>query len=93
MPKIERMTVAFPGPVAAQIRAVVDAGEYATVSEVVRDAMRLWSMRQERRQSEIERLRQAWDEGKASGIAGPWDLESFLTMARERKAKADLGDD
>lgn len=39
--QIERMTVVFPEPMVAQIRAAVAAGEYASTSEAVRDAVRL----------------------------------------------------
>jgi len=43
MANIERMTIVVPEPMAAKIRAAVAAGDYASTSEVVRDAMRLWS--------------------------------------------------
>ena len=43
MANIERMTVVFPEPMAATIRAAVEAGDYATTSEAVRDAVRLWT--------------------------------------------------
>ena len=55
MSKIERMTVVFPEPMAEQIRAAVDAGEYASTSEVVRDAVRLWNGRRELRAHERSR--------------------------------------
>ncbi len=45
MANIERMTVVFPEPMADQLRAAVEAGEYASTSEAVRDAVRLWSGR------------------------------------------------
>ncbi len=89
MSKLERMTIVLSEPMAAEIRAAVEAGEYATVSEVVRDGMRLWSLRQELRQKEIERLRQAWDEGIASGIAGPFDMDQILAEAHARFRAAD----
>jgi len=84
MSKIERMTVAFTEPMAAEIRAAVETGQYASASEIVREAMRLWMERQERKQQEIERLRKAWDEGIASGPGEPWNLERFLEEAHAR---------
>ncbi len=77
MADLERMTVVFPAPMAKAIRDKVDAGEYATASEVVRDAMRLWMLREEERQREIEYLRQAWQEGIESGPTVPWDMKEM----------------
>jgi antitoxin ParD1/3/4 len=70
---------------AAQIRAAVAAGEYASTSEVVREAVRLWSSRRQLRHEEIEALRRAWDRGKASGVAGPLDMKAII-----REAKAEM---
>jgi len=89
MSNIERMTVVFPEPMAAQIRAAVKDGEYASTSEVVREAVRLWSGRRRLRDEEIAALRRAWDTGKASGIDGPLDMKSIIadakSEARQRK--------
>ncbi len=86
MSDIERMTVVVPGPMAARIRAAVATGDYASTSEVVRDAMRLWSERREFRREELEALRSAWDAGKASGNAGPLDMPSIIAEARAELA-------
>lgn len=93
MANLERMTVVFPEPMATQIRAAVEAGEYASTSEAVRDAVRLWSGRRQMEQIERERLRQAWDAGKASGLHGPVDFDELRREARTRLAavKADAG--
>jgi antitoxin ParD1/3/4 len=64
MSKLERITVTMPEEMAARMRAAVDAGEYATTSEVVREALRRWSERQERREQELERLRELITEGE-----------------------------
>ncbi|NLR70325.1 type II toxin-antitoxin system ParD family antitoxin [Novosphingobium sp. ERN07] len=84
----ERMTVVVPDQMAAKIHAAVEAGEYASASEVVRDAMRLWSERREFREGELLALREAWDRGKASGVAGPLDMESIIMRAKGKKAAA-----
>jgi len=86
MSNIERMTVVVPEPMAAKIRAAVATGDYASTSEVVRDAMRLWSDRREFRRDELEALRNAWDAGKASGIAGPLDMKSIIREARAEQS-------
>ena len=64
MSKLERITVTMPEAMAAKMRAVVDAGEYATTSEIVREALRGWSDKQDRRRSELEQLRALIAEGE-----------------------------
>ena len=41
MSTIERMTITVPSEMAAILRQSVDGGEYASTSEVVREAIRL----------------------------------------------------
>jgi antitoxin ParD1/3/4 len=89
MANIERMTVVFPEPMAARIRQAVKAGEYATTSEAVRDAVRLWSNRRDLRERDFEALGQAFDEGKASGPAGKLDIAEIIAEARLEKAIGD----
>ncbi len=84
MAQIERMTVVFPEPMAATLRAAVEAGDYATTSEAVRDAVRLWTEKRAHRERDTEILRRAWDAGKASGVAGALDMSA---IAREAEAE------
>lgn len=77
-----RMTVVVPEPMAATIHAAIAAGDYASASEVVRDAMRLWNERRAFRAEELRLLRQAWDHGKASGVDGAFDMNAIITEAR-----------
>ena len=81
---IERLTVALPGRMAKAVRKAVTTGEYASTSEVVRDALRLWEGRRELRERDIAALRRAWDDGKASGRAGPLDIARLI--AEEKSA-------
>jgi antitoxin ParD1/3/4 len=81
MANIERMTVVFPEPMAATIRAAVESGDYATTSEAVRDAVRLWTDKRVQRTRDTEIMRRAWDAGKASGSAGPLDMKSLIKDA------------
>ena len=56
MPNIEKISVALTSEQMSAIRAAVDGGEYATTSEVVREAIRDWQAKRELRQEEINRL-------------------------------------
>ena len=87
MSKLERITITMPEEMAAKLRAAVESGEYATTSEVVREALRDWTDEQARRQSALAALRAEIDKG----LEGPFlpaeevfeDLRKFV---RERVA-------
>jgi antitoxin ParD1/3/4 len=75
------------------VRQAVEAGEYASTSEVIRDALRLWESRRELRERDLAVLRERWDAGKASGVAGPVDVKRMMKEERrklgEKGAKGD----
>jgi antitoxin ParD1/3/4 len=81
---IERLSIALPSPMADTVRKAVSDGEYASASEVVRDALRLWQQRPHLHAADADVTRRRWDEGKASGRAGPLDIKRVL--AEERAA-------
>jgi antitoxin ParD1/3/4 len=82
MAEIERLSIALPAPMANAVRRAVEAGEYASTSEVIRDALRLWESRRDLRERDLEIVRQRWDEGKASGRAGPLDIKRVIAEER-----------
>lgn len=94
MANIEKISVALTTEQVAALRAAVDAGEYATTSEIVREAIRDWQLKRELRQEDINRLRRMWDEGVASGSAGRIDMPQLRDEARTRlkRAKKAVGD-
>ncbi len=73
------LTVSLTPHQAAMMESAVQSGGYASNSEIVRDALRLWEQREELRRLEITRLRQAYEEGKASGEGREIDMNRFLT--------------
>ncbi|HLH95188.1 MAG TPA: type II toxin-antitoxin system ParD family antitoxin [Xanthobacteraceae bacterium] len=88
MADIQKVSVALTAEQVAALKAAVEAGEYATTSEIVREAIRDWQAKRELRQEDIRRLRQLWDEGKASGPAQPFDIERTIARAEARFNKA-----
>jgi antitoxin ParD1/3/4 len=88
VPDIRKISVALTGEQLAALRAAVETGEYATTSEIIREAIRDWQFKRELRQEDIKRLRHLWDEGKASGPAEPLDFEELRREARKRLADA-----
>lgn len=67
MATIEKISVALPHEMVADLRAAVEGGEYASASEVVREALRDWKLRRKLEFLEIEELRRLVQEGIDSG--------------------------
>jgi antitoxin ParD1/3/4 len=87
MADIQKISVALTSEQLATLKAAVDAGEYATTSEIVREAIRDWQFKRELRQDDVKRLQRLWDEGKASGISKPFDIERTISGAKSRLEK------
>ena len=87
MADIQKVSVALTGEQLAALKAAVEAGEYATTSEIVREALRDWQYKRDLRQEELKRLRKLWDEGKASGPQEPLDFDEVRREARRRLAE------
>ncbi len=84
---VERITIAITPEMAAMVREVVQSGEYASASEVVRDALRFWKAHQAAREREVETLRQLWREGVESGPSRPLDMAEIKRKARKGLAE------
>ena len=88
MANVEKISVSMTPQQANLLRDAVNSGAYASSSEVIREAMRDWSAKWETRKGDIERLRQLWDEGKASGQPVAADLKSLHKEARQELSTA-----
>ena len=77
MPDIHKISVALTGEQVGALKAAVTAGEYATTSEIVREAIRDWQLKHQLRREELQRLRHLWDEGETSGEPQPLDLNDL----------------
>lgn len=65
MSRVEKLSVALTPKLAQDVRDAVASGQYASTSEVVREALRDWSGR--RGGLTDDQLIAAWDIGLASG--------------------------
>jgi antitoxin ParD1/3/4 len=86
MTTAEKISIALPPEMVAIVRNAVATGEYASSSEVIRDALRDWTFKRTLRQQGIAQLRQLWLEAlqdKVPGIAADDVLERL-----ERKYQA-----
>jgi antitoxin ParD1/3/4 len=70
MPTIEKLSIALPAEMASVVRQAVEAGEYSSNSEVVRDALRDWTHKRKLREQSLKNLRQRWQEAVSDGSEG-----------------------
>lgn len=63
-------------------KALVASGRYASVSEVLRDGLRLMEEREALRAWKLAELKKAIQEGLDSGDAGPMDTEEIKAEGR-----------
>jgi antitoxin ParD1/3/4 len=89
MSEIERMTITMPAEMAAVVKSAVDAGDYASTSEVVRAALRDWKMKRALQIEELAALKADIDAGLADVVAGRVkDFDSARIVERGRKLLA-----
>jgi antitoxin ParD1/3/4 len=84
MASVRKVSVALTPEQIGLLKAAVDSGEYATTSEIVREAIRDWQFRRELRQEDRDRLRRLWDEGKSSGPPKAISFEAVRRKARKQ---------
>jgi antitoxin ParD1/3/4 len=86
MANVEKVSVALTAEMAAMMRQAVESGEYASASEVVREALRDWKFRRAQRDQIIAELGRQWDAGIASGLATEGN-EAFSRVRARLDAK------
>lgn len=86
MPTVEKICIALTPDLAALVKDAVEKGDYASSSEVVRDALRDWKLKRAIQQQQIEELGRLWDEGIKSGPGRFSDIEELILEARRRFA-------
>ena len=91
MAAVEKVSIALSPEMVTMLKGAVASGEYASTSEVVREALREWNLRKPLREAEIERLRKAWREGIESGPSHPLDMDKIKRRGRERLAQLKQG--
>jgi antitoxin ParD1/3/4 len=69
MANAEELSMILPSEMVAEIRAAVNDGDYGSVSEVVRDALRHWHLRRKAEALPADELRTLVREGMQSGPA------------------------
>lgn len=86
MAGVAKVSVALTPELHELVQKAVAAGDYASTSEIMREALRDWKERRERKHEAIEGLRRLWDEGIASGPPAPLDIDAIKREGRRRIA-------
>jgi antitoxin ParD1/3/4 len=83
---VERMTITLPEDMADVVRTAVDTGDYASASEVVREALRDWKLKRALLLKELESLKGDIDKGLADVAEGrikDFDAERIVAKGRQ----------
>ena len=89
MPSVEKISIALPPEMVAQVRQAVETGEYASSSEVIRDALRDWTHKRQLQQNGIAELRQLWQQARADKSPGLTADKILDQLERKYQALAD----
>lgn len=84
MPTVEKLSIALPPEMASLLREAVESGEYASASEVVRDALRAWTRKRKLETLELGGLRRLIRQGVDSGPSV--DAERVFTRLESKYA-------
>ena len=89
MGEIRKISIALTEELALDVEQAVASGDYASTSEVIRDALRRWKEQRDLRDAKLAELRRLVQEGLDSGppteVTDAW-FESILERGRARIA-------
>jgi antitoxin ParD1/3/4 len=85
MSKVEKISVALTPEMAQMVKANVSSGDYASSSELIREALREWRQKREVQVQAREELGKLWDVGMTSGtpIDGPSAIRGLHAKLKE----------
>jgi antitoxin ParD1/3/4 len=90
MAEIQRLTITLPADMAAVIKGAVAGGDYATTSEVVREALRDWKLKRALQLQELAALKADIDKGLADladGRVKDFDADHIIERGRRMLAR------
>lgn len=86
MGAIERLTITLPAEMAGLVKGAVDDGDYASTSEVIREALRDWKLKRELRLRELAELKVDISHGLtdlAEGRIADFDADRIIARGRK----------
>lgn len=89
MATAEKISIALPPEMVHIVRGAVATGEYASSSEVIRDALRDWTYKRNLRQQGVAELRRVWQEALSDKTPGISPDDVLDRLERKYQAIAD----
>jgi antitoxin ParD1/3/4 len=86
MANVTKISVALTPEMNALVQQAVASGEYATSSEVIREALRAWHQQRSLSRDDRVELRKLWSDGVDSGPATLDSMAATKIEARRRRA-------
>jgi antitoxin ParD1/3/4 len=86
MAAIERLTITLPAEMAGLVKRAVDEGNYASSSEVIREALRDWKVKRELQLGQLAELKADIDRGLADvaeGRVATFDTKRIIARGRK----------
>lgn len=90
MSDVVRITITLTSEMAQTVRGAVEEGEYASSSEIIREALRDWKLKRILQERELEKLRADVQEGLADvrlGRIKDFDADRIIKRGKKRLAK------
>ena len=90
MSAVERLSITLPAEMASTLRRTVEGGQYASTSEIIREALREWTRKRDEELGDLEALRRAVRIGDESGPGIPSEevFAELRLMIAKRRASA-----
>ncbi|MDO9053231.1 MAG: type II toxin-antitoxin system ParD family antitoxin [Gallionella sp.] len=89
MATAEKISIALPPEMVHIVRGAVATGEYASSSEVIREALRDWTYKRNLRQQGVTELRRVWHEAVNDKTPGISPDEVLNRLERKYQTLAD----
>ena len=86
MADVERLTVTMPTEMLALVKAAVNDGDYASTSEVIREALRDWKMKRALQLQEFVALKEDIQQGLAdvaNGRMTEFNADQIIELGRK----------
>jgi antitoxin ParD1/3/4 len=88
MSNVEKVSIALTQDMLATVKQAVAAGDYASSSEVVRDALRDWKRRRAREAQSIVEIRRLANDGIESGFEPHLGMTDIKAEARRHLSRS-----
>ena len=84
MANVEKLSIALTPEMVTVVREAVSSGEYASSSEVVREALRDWKRKRTLEQKKLDEIRELWNQGRHSGAGRFASMDEIKAEVRRR---------